>query len=128
MGLELSATQVNNRKRPYRAEGLVNLGGVLSCRTEGVRSPPRVRGGAFPAYSAVPKSQELGQIGAVLLGLELSAPWVNNRKRPYRAEGPVNLGGVQSPPRVRGGASPAYSAVPKSREFGGSSCDLDTAE
>ena len=27
--------------------------------TEGVRSTPRVRGGASPAYSAVPKSQEL---------------------------------------------------------------------
>ena len=47
-------------KRPYRAEGPVNLGGVLSCRTEAVRSTPGVRGGASPAYSAVPKSQELG--------------------------------------------------------------------
>ena len=50
-------------KSPCRAEGPVNLvGGVLSCRTEGVRSTPGVRGGASPAYSAVPKSRELGKM------------------------------------------------------------------
>ena len=32
----------------------------INIWTEGVRSSPRVRGGAFPAYSAVPESQELG--------------------------------------------------------------------
>ena len=38
---------------------VVGGGGVLSCITEGVRSTPGVRGGASPAYSVVPKSQEL---------------------------------------------------------------------
>ena len=55
---------VNNRKRPCTAKGPVNLGDVLSCRTEGVRSTPGVRGGASTAFSAVPKSRELGQLGA----------------------------------------------------------------
>ena len=56
----MSAPRVTNRKKPCRAEGPVNLGGVLSCRTEGVGSTPGVRGGASHAYSAVPKSRELG--------------------------------------------------------------------
>ena len=80
------------------AKGPVNLGGVLSCRTVGVQSTPGVRGGASPAYSEVPKSQELGQLGAC------------------RAEGPVNLGGVLSCITEGVRSTPAYSAVPKSRE------------
>ena len=48
------------RKRTCMVKGPVNLGGVLSCRTKGVRSTPGVRGGASPAYYAVPKSRELG--------------------------------------------------------------------
>ena len=52
---------------------------------------PRVRNGAYPACSAVPKSQELGS--------------------------PFERRGVRSTPKMRGGASPAYSALPKSREL-----------
>ena len=39
---------------------------------------------------------KIGQLGGAELGIELSAPQVNNRKLPCWAKGPVSHGGVLS--------------------------------
>ena len=46
--------QLNKRKRTIKSKEIFGRG------TKGVRKTPGVRSGAFPAYSAVPKSPELG--------------------------------------------------------------------